>query len=520
MLGNTLWCNICSHSSIDCHCGTGTIKEPISHPVCPGCTQSYHVFCLECGEDLNVCSCLSPVDWYCGSCGEVWGYDPYEPYDLLDDIEQELDEELTTEVATTGCTCTPPRDYYCGKCGVVRNKTNEKWKTIPNNNLPSNKSPTTTIGQQFNYNSYGRGWSAKDRHYGGDGLQLPSGIKIYASSHDDKRKKEEFIPDWGLYLDWIWKPEWRHEHISWPDMSIPNNEVAAIESIIEAYEKALSGSKVEVGCIGGHGRTGTVLACMAVLEGVLPKEAINLVRDNYCTEAIETASQEWWIYWFSHSLFDTPLPPEPAHKSCNTQTIGCSKESHYIFWRGGHATCKKKGAKCEFWKADIREFDKNVSQRLIDHYDKWKKETLINVDGYLIPRSSGKIHSPEARKGCQCDLCRYRAKGFGAFLESTLTKPSTTHYGGSEVEDDFINVAQSNGSIIKVQISGDFRPRPPKSKETPPLGTVSGEYVYTKDGWVWERLSKVKKTTSKPPTKRTNKRSKKTITRNYSKGWR
>ena len=42
--------------------------------------------------------------------------------------------------------------------------------------------------------------------------------------------------------------------------------------------RARRGELVEIGCLGGSGRTGTVLACMAVLAGVPPAEAVDWVR--------------------------------------------------------------------------------------------------------------------------------------------------------------------------------------------------------------------------------------------------
>ena len=55
----------------------------------------------------------------------------------------------------------------------------------------------------------------------------------------------------------------------------------------------------EVGCLGGSGRTGTVLACMAVLAGVPPAQAVAWVRASYRPEAVETADQEAWVQWFA-----------------------------------------------------------------------------------------------------------------------------------------------------------------------------------------------------------------------------
>ena len=65
--------------------------------------------------------------------------------------------------------------------------------------------------------------------------------------------------------------------------------------------RAKDGQVVEVGCLGGLGRTGTVLACMAVLGGVEPLDAVAWVRENYRSGAIETPEQESWVDWFAES---------------------------------------------------------------------------------------------------------------------------------------------------------------------------------------------------------------------------
>jgi len=53
------------------------------------------------------------------------------------------------------------------------------------------------------------------------------------------------------------------------------------------------GEQVSVGCIGGHGRTGTLLAgVLAVVEGLTGEQAVKEVRKRYCERAVETKGQE------------------------------------------------------------------------------------------------------------------------------------------------------------------------------------------------------------------------------------
>ena len=56
---------------------------------------------------------------------------------------------------------------------------------------------------------------------------------------------------------------------------------------------------MEVGFLGGSGRTGTALACMAVLAGVPPGKPFRGCAPAYRPEAVETPEQEAWVQWFA-----------------------------------------------------------------------------------------------------------------------------------------------------------------------------------------------------------------------------
>jgi hypothetical protein len=104
-------------------------------------------------------------------------------------------------------------------------------------------------------------------------------------------------PAFGLYLDERWDPPWPHEHVAWPDFGVPDpGEVrAALDGLLA---RARRGEVVEVGCLGGHGRTGTALACLAVLCGTPADAAVEWVRARYCADAVETADQRAFVQGF------------------------------------------------------------------------------------------------------------------------------------------------------------------------------------------------------------------------------
>jgi protein-tyrosine phosphatase len=129
-------------------------------------------------------------------------------------------------------------------------------------------------------------------------VTFPDGSRVRASSIFD-RCVDDPERAFGLYLDTRWQPSWPADLIEWEDFGLPEDAESAAQMIEAAFMRARRGELVEVGCFGGIGRTGTVLACMAVLAGVPPAKAVAWVRDAYKTEAVETAEQENWVRWFA-----------------------------------------------------------------------------------------------------------------------------------------------------------------------------------------------------------------------------
>ena len=108
---------------------------------------------------------------------------------------------------------------------------------------------------------------------------------------------QDGAPAFGLYFDEHWAPPWDHAHLPWVDFGVPDATAlrAALEDVLD---RARRGERVEVGCLGGHGRTGTALACLAVLTGTPPGEAVAWVRAAYCERAVETDEQRAFVAAF------------------------------------------------------------------------------------------------------------------------------------------------------------------------------------------------------------------------------
>jgi protein-tyrosine phosphatase len=110
------------------------------------------------------------------------------------------------------------------------------------------------------------------------------------------------VPDFAVYLlgrrpaPTPWDQRW----VRWPDFWLPANHVEAVDALREAWLRAES-ERVEIACMGGHGRTGTALACIAVMDGVPPGQAVSFVRDRY-GPAVETPWQHWYIRHVARSI--------------------------------------------------------------------------------------------------------------------------------------------------------------------------------------------------------------------------
>ncbi|MFF1818771.1 protein phosphatase [Kribbella sp. NPDC058245] len=130
-------------------------------------------------------------------------------------------------------------------------------------------------------------------------LELPSGRLVRGRGLRNGPAAAPF-PTYGVYLLGSEPPavEWESRWLRWPDFRLPSDRALAREVFAEALER--SGSElVEFACAGGRGRTGTALACLAVLDGAPAAEAVAYVRRNYSRHAVETFWQKRYVRQFS-----------------------------------------------------------------------------------------------------------------------------------------------------------------------------------------------------------------------------
>lgn len=130
-------------------------------------------------------------------------------------------------------------------------------------------------------------------------LRLPSG-RVVRGRGLSRPVPDGAAPTLGIYLlgrepaPTGWPAEW----VRWPDFGLPKDPVALRHALELALREAETG-RVELACAGGRGRTGTALACLAVLDGVPAGKAVAYVREHYSRHAVETPWQRGFVKRFT-----------------------------------------------------------------------------------------------------------------------------------------------------------------------------------------------------------------------------
>lgn len=204
--------------------------------------------------------------------------------------------------------------------------------------LPLSKSDKDEFGYGSGYggNGYitnyaaGKDWNGgittyvkKCEHDGSKIVFESGGKKLYGSSGF---KLDEYSGKWDLIIDLasnvrsptpIIKPISNHRFdvlksycyrdvppksevlgIDWLDQQAPP---VTLDFWIKLWE--MLPEKTVIACVGGHGRTGTCIAALIIATGVDYYTAVETVRTDYCTSAIESLAQEKYL----HELYMTML---------------------------------------------------------------------------------------------------------------------------------------------------------------------------------------------------------------------
>jgi protein-tyrosine phosphatase len=81
----------------------------------------------------------------------------------------------------------------------------------------------------------------------------------------------------------------------------PPASVDDMDRILSEIDDARRMGRVAVACMGGVGRTGTVVACALVRRGLSPAAAIRRVRELRHPTAVETVEQERFVDAYARS---------------------------------------------------------------------------------------------------------------------------------------------------------------------------------------------------------------------------
>jgi hypothetical protein len=126
-------------------------------------------------------------------------------------------------------------------------------------------------------------------------LRLPSGRLVRGRSLR-RAAPEAPPPTFGIYL--VGKPPvpvtWESRWLHWPDFRLPADPHQVRRTLAEVWARAAT-ERVELACTGGRGRTGTALACLAILDGVPNARAVAYVREHYDGRAVETPGQRRFV---------------------------------------------------------------------------------------------------------------------------------------------------------------------------------------------------------------------------------
>jgi len=158
----------------------------------------------------------------------------------------------------------------------------------------------------------------KDRHW-----RTPYRVgdfEVWGTSLDSEERRlrapRAEPADIGLYLDERWRGETDARtpyFVFWPNLEAPVEESLLIDRVKELAAELRNGATVEVACFGGHGRTGTVLACLDImLSGVGADAAVARARREYCRYAVGSPELEQFVRDAEKSLMPSPeesLPP-------------------------------------------------------------------------------------------------------------------------------------------------------------------------------------------------------------------
>lgn len=180
----------------------------------------------------------------------------------------------------------------------------------------------------FGYADKKEGKSCHTKH---KPLEFGDGLLLGASCSSPRSGYDIYIGlDWGMSFNHTAYP-WQTDDDSVTeflfrisDMGVPQQPKLFKEMVDWICTQLHAGKKIHVGCIGGHGRTGMVIAAVkTVWDG--EKDSITWAREHHCQKAVESVKQVIFL-----------------KKHFGIKRVGGAK---YDFFRGNHKKASQRKAK-------------------------------------------------------------------------------------------------------------------------------------------------------------------------------
>lgn len=221
-----------------------------------------------------------------------------------------------------------------------------------------------------------KSWTSGVTYYARTCVHWKTPVKIgeytvWASADTDETEGKKALvkegltlpnPDLGVYLSHLWGAEiitaagvlitpenYPVIRVDWTDYkSISVVNIGKLVDIIVSHLK--DGKQVEIGCQGGHGRTGTLLSALIMkIEGLKADAAVLSLRDRYCKKAVENNEQLNSLRLYGGE----PIIPEEK------------KETKMVYGAWKKKDCNHPFAYCDYCcdRDDCRSTEKELSNK-------------------------------------------------------------------------------------------------------------------------------------------------------------
>lgn len=203
--------------------------------------------------------------------------------------------------------------------------------------------------------------------------------------------------------------------LDWPDMQVPKLDAEDWKSVADVLARMRR--PFFVGCMAGHGRTGTGLSILLSLLNMVPKgkDPVEFVREIYCEEAVETDAQCEYVA----KVTGREVKAKGTHKSyvsTGGSWTGYKGPASTLYeddpgWYEGLGIGGSKGAAVTSAKSEYCEECKGL--RFPEHFVATKHHKRVKVLG------SSKPDRPyNHAEDCSCRQCVVGGSGTTKWLDS------------------------------------------------------------------------------------------------------